>query len=78
MGTDLKQPATAAQLDPLVGPHDLITVCDACLQASCWQCEFMCDDSRSAGTVQMKRSDLEAKHLEHPSWLKTDDVLAKG
>lgn len=27
------------------------TVCDACGQHSCWAGEFMCEDSRSAGTT---------------------------
>lgn len=58
-------------------PEDLITVCDKCLQASCWQGEFMCDESQGAGTVQKTRRELEALALEHPDWWKTDEELCQ-
>jgi hypothetical protein len=45
-----------------------ITVCDKCLQASCWQGIFMCDDSRYAGTVQMTIKELKELKLEHHSY----------
>ncbi len=38
----------------------LVTVCDACLKASCWRGLFMCDDSRYAGTVDLPISVLMA------------------
>lgn len=44
-----------------------ITVCDKCLSASCWHGEFMCWESRSAGTVKKTESELDALHVEHPS-----------
>ncbi len=50
------------------GSMDKITVCDACLQASCWQGEFMCDKSRGAGTVEKSKAELERLGLEHPSY----------
>lgn len=56
-------------------PFDLITVCDSCLRASCWQRVFICDASRHCGTLQKTRSELMALRLEHPSHLKTDEVL---
>jgi hypothetical protein len=46
----------------------LITVCDKCLQASCWHGEFMCDDARSAGTVDMTVAELALLNREHPSY----------
>lgn len=52
--------------------EDLITVCDACLMASCWQGIFMCDRSQGAGTVQKTRSELRQLGLEHPRFWKTD------
>jgi hypothetical protein len=51
---------------------DLITVCDACLQASCWQGVFLCDKAQNAGVVQMKRSELRKMGREHPSYWVTD------
>lgn len=51
---------------------DPITVCDACLQSSCWQGIFMCDRSRSAGIVQKSRRQLVKLALEHASYWKTE------
>lgn len=45
-----------------------ITVCSECLQASCWQGEFYCDNARTAGTVEKTRAELEALALEHPHY----------
>jgi len=50
-----------------------ITVCAKCLQASCWQGEFMCHGSRDAGTVQKSIDELAQLHLEHPSWWDIDE-----
>lgn len=41
-----------------------VTVCDQCLRASCWQGEFMCDEARSAGTIQKTRAELGTLGLE--------------
>lgn len=46
----------------------LVTVCDKCLQASCWQGVFMCDDSQNAGTVEKTKYELKKLNLEHPSY----------
>jgi len=46
----------------------MITVCSACLCASCWQGEFRCKDYLTAGTVQKTREELEKLKLEHPSF----------
>ena len=43
----------------------IIEVCSECLQASCWHGEFMCDDSRDAGTVLKPVSELLKLRLEH-------------
>lgn len=53
----------------------LITVCDQCLQASCWQGIFYCDDYKAAGTVQKTRAELAALNREHPSYWKTDSEI---
>jgi hypothetical protein len=45
-----------------------VTVCDKCLQASCWHGEFMCNDARTAGTVEMTVAELAALNREHPSY----------
>lgn len=44
----------------------LVTVCSACRCASCWHGEFMCDASRTAGTVNALASGLRAEDREHP------------
>jgi hypothetical protein len=57
---------------------DLIPVCAACLQASCWQGIFMCQQSQNADIVQKTRRELKALNLEHPSYWKTDKELAEA
>lgn len=46
----------------------LITVCDACLQASCWLGEFYCDDYRSAATTEMTVRELRKLGRESPDY----------
>ena len=45
---------------------DTVTVCDKCLRASCWKGEFMCEEARTAGTVEMTRQQLGKLKREHP------------
>lgn len=45
-----------------------ITVCSKCLQASCWQGIFLCNDADIAGTVEKTLAELIALDLEHPSY----------
>jgi len=53
-----------------------VTVCDHCLQASCWQGIFYCDEYQTAGTVEKTIEELRALNLEHPSyWEVKDDGL---
>ncbi len=47
---------------------DLVTVCEKCKRASCWQGEFMCDDGKSASTVERTRDELTAYDLEACDW----------
>jgi len=51
----------------------MITVCDACLQASCWQGIFMCDKSRDAGTVEKSIEELQRLDLEHSDYWKESE-----
>mgnify|MGYP006908191874 CR=1 FL=1 len=44
------------------------TVCDQCLRASCWQGMFMCDEARTAGTMDLDVRYLAMKALESPSY----------
>lgn len=67
-----------AEIEDAEAGAELITVCDKCLQASCWQAAFMCDQAVSAGTVQKTRAELRALALEHPSYWKTDLELCDG
>lgn len=45
-----------------------VTVCSACLQASCWQGKFFCDDYGTAGTVEKTVSELRKLNLENPAY----------
>ena len=54
---------------------EMITVCDSCLKASCWQGIFMCDNSMISGTLEKKKSELLELELEHQDYMKTDDEL---
>lgn len=55
---------------------DLITVCAACQQATCWQGKFYCDAYKTANIKQMRRGDLAKLALEHPCYWLTDEELA--
>jgi len=57
-------------------PDDLITVCDKCLMASCWQGEHGCQDYYTAGITQKTREELLLLNREHPCYLLTDSELA--
>jgi hypothetical protein len=76
--------ALLAEREPTVkNDSDLITVCDHCLQASCWNGIFYCEDYKRAGTTQKTRAELQAlkdrygDEWEHPSYRKTDEELMK-
>ena len=58
--------------------NEMITVCDHCLTASCWQGIFMCDKARDAGIVKKSRQELIALNREHHSYMKTDEQLMGG
>ncbi|MHB8272686.1 hypothetical protein [Bradyrhizobium sp.] len=45
-----------------------VTVCDNCLQASCWQGIFMCYESVSAGTTVKTVAELRKLNLENESY----------
>lgn len=66
---------------PEPGPVDLsddlrlVTVCSACLCASCWLGEFYCEKAKSgrqAGTKQMTVAELRALDREHPDYWKPE------
>ena len=48
----------------------LVTVCAACLKASCWNYEFVCEDYRTANVVEKTVAELRALGLEHPDYWK--------
>lgn len=45
----------------------VVTVCAACLRASCWHGEFYCERAVGAGIRRMRVSELDALGKEHPS-----------
>ena len=57
-------------------PDDTITVCDNCLQASCWLGEFYCDKYKEAGVVKVTVRELARLGREHPEyWAKESGKL---
>ena len=49
---------------------DRITVCAACLRASCWQGYFYCDEYQQANTLQKTRQELEKLGYENSDYWK--------
>lgn len=43
----------------------MVTVCSACKRACCWDGYFMCDDARTASTIQLSVGELKKLNLEH-------------
>lgn len=52
----------------------LITVCDACLRASCWHMTFPCQDYQTAGTMKKTARELRKLDLEHPDYYSRKEV----
>ncbi len=48
----------------------LVTVCDKCLRASCWNGIFMCDESTNAGITQRTVNQLRALGYENECYWK--------
>lgn len=46
----------------------LVTVCDKCLTASCWNGLFMCDQADIAGITQKTVAELRTLDREHPCY----------
>lgn len=51
-----------------------VTVCDACLTASCWHGEFYCERYRSAGTTTRWASELRELDREHPDHFSREHI----
>jgi hypothetical protein len=63
-------------IKPATDLDDKVTVCESCLQASCWQAIFCCDNYKNADITQRSRRELMRLDREHPSYWKTDEQLA--
>lgn len=46
----------------------MVTVCDKCFCACCWQGYFMCDDNFSAGTTEKPISELKKLNMENAEY----------
>lgn len=53
----------------------LITVCDHCLTAACWQGIFMCQKAQNAGIIQKTEDELARLNREDSCYWKTDEEL---
>jgi hypothetical protein len=56
----------------------LITVCSACLRASCWQGVHYCEKAGDSATIQLARSKLIALRREHPSFWRSCGQVPHG
>lgn len=45
-----------------------VTVCAACLRASCWHGTFLCDASDTADVTTRTVAELDALDREHPDY----------
>ena len=52
----------------------LITVCDKCLMASCWQGIFMCDKAQHAEITTRTVEELKKLNLEHLDYWKESEA----
>ena len=52
----------------------LITVCSACLRATCWHAEMHCGRHREAGVVTRTVGELQQINAEHPSRYSVEKV----
>lgn len=52
---------------PPTDHHRKITVCSACLCASCWHGHFECADALLAPTTRLTVAELDKLGREHPS-----------
>lgn len=52
-----------------------VLVCDACLKASCWYGEFMCDDAVGAGLKIVEIEDLKGLNREHPEYWEDEYLI---
>ena len=48
----------------------LVTVCDKCFTATCWQGIFMCQESDTAGTVDLPAWILDKLDFENRDYYK--------
>ena len=54
-------------------PERIVTVCDACNCASCWQGVLYCYSYQTASTREATVSELKALQLESPSYWQSED-----
>lgn len=60
----------------MMGSDDyLVTVCDACLRASCWHLIFPCHKAATSGTKDVHASTLRKLAKEHPSYFSREALL---
>jgi len=54
---------------------ETVTVCSACLRASCWHGAFYCEEYQTAGTVEKTREELLKLNLESPHYWSMEAYL---
>jgi hypothetical protein len=52
-----------------------VTVCAACLTATCWHGVFMCQKAKQASTMDVRASELRALGREHPDNFSRERIL---
>jgi hypothetical protein len=67
----------ATRIIAMVREHDrnhiadagkMVTVCNKCLCASCWQGVFLCQDNKDAGIIELPVAALRAMNREHEEY----------
>lgn len=73
----MKRPKPRSKIGERPLPDSLIvTVCNSCLTAACWQGCFYCEKFKTAGTTERTVGELRRLNLEHPSYWENDPRAA--
>jgi len=56
----------------------LVTVCDSCLCACCWQGEFYCEEFKTAGTVEKTIRELKKLNIEDSGYWEDIEYVHKS
>jgi len=70
--TERAAPKRDPRIDAPLPSSMMITVCNSCLTAACWQGKLFCDKSHGAGTEEISVKQLRKMGREHSSYWDAD------